>query len=310
MAPIFLEERDQIYSLGALALGNFDGVHLGHRRLIKKSALISKDLFLPSAVLTFAPHPKEFFQKEKGGFKRIYSLEQNSFLLKKLGTDLVFVHKFDLSCSELSAVDFLDQIFKRIKFKSLVVGFDFKLGKGRGGDAKTLQNWCLKRGLGFYVVEKQTLEGIKVSSTRIKEALSSGRLKEAAKMLGEPVHILGGVVKDQGIGKKIGFPTLNIKLPKNLALPKGVYQSEVFLKEKKYKSISNLGWRPTFHKEEKCLTLESHILEPFKESDSDFSKIRVNFLQYLRPEKAFSRKEYLIEQVQKDISLAKSLHEL
>jgi riboflavin kinase/FMN adenylyltransferase len=305
MSSFFIDSVDKPLSLGALALGSFDGVHLGHQKLIGIAQKESELLSLPSAVLSFFPHPKSFFSTPDKPFFQIYSNEQNIKELKSFGVDHVLFKKFDKICSDMTAFEFLEYIYSKLKFETLVVGFDFRFGKNRDAGLEALKKWSIENQVKLKVVNKIECEDQKISSTRIKEFLFKPDLDKVKQSLARPYKISGLVYADQGLGRKIGFPTLNLKLDLNTAICRGVYSSFVHFNQKKYKALSNIGLRPTVSNNQTSLALETHILDlkDIEIESGDF--IEVEFLKFIRPEKKFATIAELRDQIEADIASVK-----
>ncbi len=304
MSQINVESLTGELKIGALALGNFDGVHLGHRSLLDEAVRLSKELRLESGALTFSPHPREYFSPTT--YSRVYSMTQNIMLMEELGCQNVFVKSFDEACSLLSAESFMDLIFENLKFKILVVGFDFKFGKNREGDEGALSKWCFKNGVALKVVPCKGINGEKISSTKIKSLLSKGLVDVAALYLGKKYFHSGSTFKDQGLGVKMGFPTINLKLDHKIKIKRGVYLTDCFVSEQKYKAISNIGFRPSVSSKSDRLTLESHILDTNFRGTQSEGLVRVDFKKFVRAEQKFSNIESLKAQIEEDIRFARS----
>ena len=307
MSSFFIDSIDKPVLVGALAVGSFDGAHLGHQRLFEAVYKESLGLAKPSAILSFSPHPKSFFSTVKAPFLKIHSLEQNTIQIKRFGIDKVFFKKFDQACSEMSAPIFLDYVFSKINFAKLIVGFDFRFGKSRCGGLDELKNWCLNKNIELIVVPKIDHSDEKISSTRLKKALLAGNLKEASDFLGRAYSTIGAVYSDQGLGRKIGFPTINLKLDLNTAISYGVYSSVLHFKGKKYFGLSNVGLRPTVAKGQDFLALETHVLDSKGLQIEPGDLIEVEFITYIRPEKKFANLEELRSQIKEDVTHVKGL---
>ncbi len=304
MSEINIEGRLNSFKIGALALGNFDGVHLGHRELIRVCVERSNKLGLESGLLTFAPHPRAFFKPDT--YSRIYEFKQNIRIIKSLGVLKVFIKRFDKECSEYSSAEFLDFIFKKIKFKTLVVGFDFKFGKNKSGSHESLLKWCFKNFVELKVVEcRKDSKHEKISSTSIKKKLKKGLISTASGLLGGEYFQSSIVFQDKGLGKKIGFPTINLKLDPKITILHGVYLTDCFFAGKLYRAISNVGFRPTVFLSEDRMTLESHILDSNCPEIKNGDLFKVVFKEFIRNEQKFANIDELKTQIKADIMLAK-----
>lgn len=291
--------------LGALALGNFDGVHMGHRAVLEAAVEASADVEGDAAAITFAPHPREYFAPE--AYSKVYDLDQNIRLMKSFGMRQVFVQKFDHDFSELSAEDFLDFLYQKLKFKNLVTGFDFRFGKNRDGDDEVISNWCKKKNIGFKLVPCFAKNDLKVSTTLIKKKLDLGDVAGVSEILGHTYFHEGVVVQDQGLGKSIGFPTINLKLDSKTKILCGVYKTQIWIKNQAYSSISNIGFRPSVAESLDRMVLETHVLEEGFDENTKGEFVKVEFHKFIRPEQKFSSVSDLQEQIQIDVKAAKAL---
>ena len=284
-----------------VAIGNFDGIHLGHQKVITQAKQRAKKNNLPFGIITFEPIPVMFFNKKIKNH-RINSLEQKKNQLKKLRLDFLIVINFNKSFSKISAEDFVKKIiFKKIKCKFLFVSSNFKFGYKRKGNIKTLEKYA--KIYGYELIITKTLKKTKkiISSTVIRKKISQGKIHEINKLLNRLWCIKGKIIKGQQRGRKIGFPTCNTKIF-DYVIPKlGVYAVSVNIIGFKRKGIANLGYRPTFRG--KNLLLETNI---FRFNKNLYNKdIEVNFKKFIRPEKKFKNLDHLKKQIKIDITKAK-----
>jgi len=286
---------------GVIAIGNFDGLHLGHQKVINEAKRKAKINKLPFGVMTFEPIPVMFFNKKLKNH-RINSLEQKIFFLKKLKIDFLIIIKFNKNFSTLSAEKFIKKIiYEKTKCRYLYVSRNFKFGYKRQGNIKTLRKFeklfDYKRVVTTSYKKKKRI----ISSTKIRQNISAGKIEEANKLLGRNWSIEGKVIKGQKRGRQIGFPTCNLKL-KNYIIPKlGVYAVRVSNKNFNKNGIANIGYRPTFNGQ--SLLLETNI---FGFKKNLYNKvININFKKFIRPEKKFKNLEYLKKQIKLDIKQAK-----
>ena len=286
----------------AIAIGNFDGFHLGHQKVIKTGKRIAKENNLRFGLLVFHPLPVMFFNKKLKNF-RIDSLKQKIDSAIKLGVDFLIIKKFDKSFSKTTAENFIKIILHRkLKAKIIFVSQNFRFGKNRIGDIKLLKK---KENLLNY--KTKTIKPLNkkkkiISSTLIRKNIIKGKIDFANKMLGRYWTIEGNVKKGEKRGRKIGFPTCNLDLG-NYIVPKvGVYSSIVVINKKiKKKGIVNIGYKPTFGKNK--LLLEVHILG-LKKNLYD-KRIKVMLIKFIRSEKKFKSINQLKIQIKKDIRNAK-----
>lgn len=282
-----------------VTIGNFDGVHLGHRMLLERLFEKSKELNLPSALITFEPQPREFFAGEKvparlSRFREKVILLQNTELERLIC--LPFNEKTQNAPAEWFTEDFL---FKALNTQYLLVGDDFRFGRGREGDFNLLEKTGAEKG--FEVERAKTLEyqGERVSSSRVRKALSDGDFDLAESLLGRPYFIMGRVVYGRQLGRQLGVPTANIRLQRYRSALEGVYSVSVDgLEESAMPGIANIGIRPTVGGKEPLL--EVHLFDYSR--DIYGSLISVTFHNKIRDEQQFSSIDELKNQIEKDIA--------
>ena len=289
-----------------LAVGNFDGVHIGHQKIIKKLVSDASQDNKSSAVLSFNPHPRQFFSKNLDRYQ-IIGLEKKQQLLKDLGiTDLFSLH-FDQSIANLSPFDFIDKIIvQKLQVKKLVVGYDFRFGKNREGDTLLLRDHAAIHGFSLEIIEpiQNNFNQEVYSSTAIREAIRVGDVKKAKSILGYSWTMEGEVVPGDKMARGMGFPTANISPHEQIYPLKGVYVVQILLNDKMIKGIANFGERPTVNGTK--LLLEVHLFD-FDE-DIYGKQLTVEFLTFIRREKKFDNFSLLSEQIKKDIQVAKDYH--
>ncbi len=290
--------RDAVVSVGV-----FDGVHLGHARLLRRLVALAKAKDRVSIVITFTANPKALLN---GGNHTLYltDLGERMRVIKGLGVDLIAAIPPDHELFEISAEEFVDLLVRHLKMKGMVVGPDFALGKGREGDAKRLQALGEKRDFFVEVVPPEVLDGEIVSSTVIRQALVQGDLAKANRLLGRPFSVRGKVEAGTGKGSKIGFPTANVSLDEHYALPgDGVYCTRALFDNEERLSVTNIGFCPTLKGD--CRTIEVHILD-FK-GDLYGKELRIELLSRLRGERKFGSVDELCCQIARDIESARAL---
>jgi len=291
----------QKHKNSVIAIGNFDGLHIGHQKVLKEAKQKAKKNNLKFGLITFEPAPTMFFNKLIKNH-RIYSLNQKIYFLKRMKLDFVIIINFNKNFSNLSAEGFIEKIlFKKIKSKYIFVSRNFKFGKKRIGNVITLKNFEKKY---FYktIITPPHKKGKKiVSSSLIRKNIYQGRVKDAERLLGRTWSIEGEVVKGAQRGRKIGFPTCNIRL-NTYTMPKlGVYSVQIKINNLKKKGIANIGYRPTFNG--KRLLLEVNI---FGIKRNLYKKIlKISFIKFIRSEKKFKNINQLKIQIKKDIIIAK-----
>jgi len=286
-----------------LTIGVFDGVHLGHRLLLSRLVELSKKQNLSSLVITFGQHPQQVLFPQ-GGPLFLTDLAQRISLLKDTGVDDVLVLSFSQKLAELSAPEFLGMLKKYLRMRGLVIGSDSTLGRNREAGISELQKLGEKMGFSVTVVPPLKIDGQVVSSTAIRNALSRGDVERAAKLAGRPFSLEGKVVPGAGRGMKLGFPTANLGLKPEQALPQnGVYATLTEVDNKSYRSVTNIGKRPTFGPNERAV--EVHLLD--YSANLYGRSLKVTFLKRLRKERQFASAEELKRQILEDVRQSKAL---
>ncbi len=291
-----------------LAIGNFDGFHKGHVFIINSLKKIANAKNQPTAILSFNPHPREFFYNKSESFN-IYSKDDKVNFLKNLDIDIYIEFKFDKNLSDLSANQFVEKILiNKLKINNVVVGKDFKFGKDRLGNYKILENYSKNNNFNVHLVEALMLTdgSDKFSSSIIRENIKNGEIEKVNFALGRNWHMHGVIVEGDKRARKINFPTANVLPGKHILPRKGVYCIEAYINNKKYLGISNFGERPTVDGSK--LLLETHIFN-FNE-DIYGNDLTVQFLTFIRPEQKFVNFEELTKQIKKDIETAKKYHDI
>ncbi|MCC6276548.1 MAG: bifunctional riboflavin kinase/FAD synthetase [Oligoflexia bacterium] len=285
-------------------IGNFDGLHLGHRALVNRVLELAKKRHCLSVVLTFDPHPVKVLFPEKG-LKQIFDLEDRLRCLTELGVGRIVVMPFSRELSQLSPESFFNQVvLQDLRCEILVIGHDFSFGKDRAGTLDVLKRLGNQSGVEVIVEPPVMLDGKVVSSSGVRRAVSNGNMELAKRLLGRPFYMKGVVVKGAGRGKKIGFPTANLFTQSDLYPKGGVYVTEAVVKGQLFQSVTNAGTNPTFTSGHQVpVQIETHILD-FNE-DIYGEKIEVRFHQFIRDEKKFSSVEELIKQIALDSSQAR-----
>lgn len=288
----------------SVAIGNFDGVHLGHRALIASMLEKAKEEKLTATVLTFFPHPVEVLKPHKHP-ERLTTASEKLALLESLGVEQVLVARFDERLSQLSPERFFqDYLVSGLRAQSIHVGFNFCFGKNRSGDIQTLKKLTQEKIISLTVESQITANGEKVSSSIIRKLLLEGDVAHAKTLLGRAYSVTGQVIRGDGRGSKIGIPTANLRCPLEKLIPKnGVYAAKVQWQKDTLPAVVNVGVRPTFTDEPSDPVIEVHLLEFESKIYDEF--LTVEFVGHLREEKKFSGAEALKAQIQADIELAK-----
>lgn len=295
-----IDKKQQDLPNIALTIGNFDGIHFGHQKILQKLKSEAKKRNLNSALLTFEPHPAKIFGKNPQN--RIYNLSEKVRILKiENYIDYLFIISFDKNFIEIPANDFLKNILlKNINMKYLLIGYDFCFGKDRKGNAKFLDDNAKKLNFEFEQIAEQKKNDQTYSSSFVRTLIEDGKIKEANNILTRKFSISGIVIKGRGLAKDLGYRTANI-LPKQYQIrPKfGVYRVEISIANSDFlPAILNFGIKPTITDDERQI-FEIHILNFNK--DIYGKKVRIRFLDFIRDEKKFNNINELKEQIGKDI---------
>ncbi len=279
-----------------VTIGNFDGVHKGHQVLIEKTATYAKARGIKSAVFTFLNHPINYFVPEK--VKNIFDEKEKERLIEGFGIDYLIDIPFDKAMTQISAEQFIVKILKdKIHAKKIVVGHDFTFARNKEGTVDVLREIGHEYGIEVEIVQPIKINGIRVSSTFIRELISEGRVDEIPQYLGTPYVIEGEIIHGKANGRKMGYPTANISLKDQIINPKnGIYASRVIIDGKKYFGATNVGMNPTVNG--KYLSIETNILD-FDE-DIYGKRVRIEFLEKIRDEKKFESLDELRKQLDLD----------
>ena len=279
-------------------IGFFDGVHLGHRFLIQQVKVAATQTGWQSSIITFPVHPRQVIQSEFQP-QLLSSPEEKIELLASTGVNNCILLPFTRELSQLTAYEFMQLLYDKYKVRMLVIGYDHRFGHNR---AETFEDYCrYGRELGIHIMQASayTQEQDKVSSSAIRRALQNGDIRTATKFLGYHYYLEGTVVDGYKVGRKIGFPTANLRVdfPNKLIPSIGVYAVYVYVNGEKHKGMLNIGYRPTINNGTD-LSIEVHILD--FQGDIYHQKMRIEFIDFLRPEEKFNSVDELILQMQKD----------
>jgi len=282
----------------SLTIGNFDGVHLGHQDLLKDIRDKSIEDELRFVVVSFVPHPHEIL-KPADNFL-INSYEERRSLLRNFGVDYLLEIDFNRDFSTLKPQEFLDQyIFCKIPIKKLFLGHDFAFGSNKAGDHDFMQRYCEAKSIKCILQREYKIDNHEISSSIIRKHILSGRITDANKLLGRELYISGRVVKGEGRGRQIGFPTANLAYSSRRVIPHiGVYATRTLYKKTFYNSVTNIGVKPTFSSTDE-IHVETHLL------DFDLNiygeELSIFFLTHLRGEVKFNSIDELVAQIRKDV---------
>jgi len=283
----------------ALTIGNFDGVHLGHQAMLARLVAAARRLRVPSCVLTFEPHPREFFAPDQAP-TRLTSLREKLELLSGFGVERVQVCRFNYELAKTTAEDFIARVLHRgLAARWILVGDDFRFGARRSGDFVLLKQAAGGCGFELEAMPSVVLEGVRVSSTAVREALAAGDMVRAQRLLGRPYSISGRVVRGDGIGRRLGCPTANILMKHNRPPLAGIFAVEVHgLGAGALPAAASLGVRPTVARDARpCL--EVHLLD--FEGDVYGRHLTIEFLHKFRDEEKYADVETLKRQIAVDI---------
>lgn len=282
----------------ALTIGNFDGVHLGHQAMLAELKRAAARLGLPACVLTFEPHPREFFAPDKAP-TRLTSLREKLELLAACGVDRVHVCRFNYAFAQITAEDFIDGIIGRgLGASWVLVGDDFRFGARRAGSLVMLKQAAPRLGLEVAALASVTLDGERVSSTALRQALAAGDLERAGQLLGRTYSISGRVVRGDGLGRKLGFPTANVQMKHNRPPLTGIFAVRLHgAASEPLPAAASLGVRPTV-KQQGAPVLEVHALD--FSGDLYRRHVRVEFLHRLRDEEKYADLATLTRQIALD----------
>ncbi len=289
-----------------LAIGVFDGVHLGHQYLLRQTVERARALGIGAAALTFHPHPRSVVAPNSS-WAYLCSLEERIERIAELGLDLLMVLRFTLELAATPAADFIAELLRHVPLRELSVGADFRLGQGKQGDIALLRALGREHGFAVRPAPQVCLDGQVVSSTRIRELVQAGEVAAAGRWLGRPFSLRGDVVSGQGRGHTLGFPTANISLhPRQLLPADGVYAAWAHLRPTAghpLPALAYVGQRPTFNLEERVV--EVHLLDFSGELRGH--ELRAEFIARLRPDRRFGGADELIAQMNRDAARAREI---
>lgn len=287
-----------------IIIGNFDGVHVGHRQLIQKARQLGAELNLPILAWTFKKHPNSFM----GEHRYISTLSERLSFFEEEGVSMTYLADFE-QYRDISGDDFIKILSERFGAKCVVCGFNFTYGKNKSGNAAQLKEKLWELGVSSYVMPPVYIDGEVVSSSVIRKCISEGKAEKASVFLGRPYSFVLPVVHGNEYGRTIGVPTANLVFPEWRVVPRfGVYATLCQIDGRLYPSISNVGIRPTVKEEKKVVLCETHVIgQSFNLYDR---AIKVSLVSMIRDEKKFDTFDELVERVRLDVEAAKSFFEL
>ncbi|MBX3661788.1 MAG: bifunctional riboflavin kinase/FAD synthetase [Burkholderiales bacterium] len=285
----------------ALTIGNFDGVHLGHQAMLAKLRAAAAARGLPACVMTFEPHPREFFAPDQAPV-RLTSMREKLELLAAHGVERTLVLRFNFALAQVTAQDFIERILVRgLGARWLQVGDDFRFGARRAGDLPMLRAQAAQHGYEVEGMATVELDGARVSSTAVRDALAAGDVEKAARLLGRPYSISGRVTGGDGLGRKLGFPTANVQMKHNRPPLTGIFAVELRRRDgRPLQGVASLGVRPTVKAQGAAPVLEVFIFD-FQE-DIYGELVRVDFLHKFRDEAKYVDLETLKAQIARDVA--------
>ncbi|HMF48848.1 MAG TPA: bifunctional riboflavin kinase/FAD synthetase [Candidatus Saccharimonadales bacterium] len=288
-----------------VTMGNFDGIHLGHQGLIGGAVEDARSSRMPSVVLTFEPHPLQVLAPERAP-KMLLSHKDKMELLRSLGVDVVMIQHFDLQFAKLAAEEFVRVVLlDRLKAAKIWVGKDLRFGQGRKGGVDDLLRWGTEAGFQVGIVEPILVDGVRVSSSRIRQLITDGKVDGARSLLGRYHFVSGRVVTGHQRGRDLGFPTANISSRTEVLPADGIYATLLHLGERTLLSVSSVGLNPTFGAGPR--TIESHILN-FHE-DIYGAHVKLALVKKIRDEKKFASTDELTNQIRGDVASAQVIFE-
>jgi riboflavin kinase / FMN adenylyltransferase len=288
-----------------LAIGVFDGVHLGHQAVISTSAAHARAANGTPVVVTFDPHPEKILRPDKAPHL-LTATPHKITLIRDLGVGHLLIIPFDKQFAATEPEDFAEQLVKHSKsLREICVGHEWSFGKNRRGNLELLKKLGAQFDFNVVGIPEVKVNGELVSSTMIRHAVEAGDLRKAAEMLGREYTILGTVVPGADLGKKIGFPTANLSAHNEQFPPNGVYFAEARFGGVAYPGVVNLGYRPTVSSSKTARVLEIHLLD--FDRDIYGEDLEVRFIRYLRPEKKFENINALVHQIERDVQCAREL---
>lgn len=304
---IVLKKLDDLKSLYSeekieVTIGNFDGVHLGHREFLSRIHQDCKQNKAKFVVITFVPHPVQILKAQTGFL--INTFVERRELLAQCGVDYLLEIDFTRDFSTLLPEDFLEKfVFSFSGIEKIYLGHDFVFGANKSGNYKLAKNLCEEKKVSLILQDEFRLDNHAISSSVVRSSISTGEMGKVNSMLGRPYFLSGRVIKGQGRGKQIGFPTANMDFDKELMIPaKGVYITQTTIHEMTYNSVTNIGINPTFNMGQ-IVHIETHLLDFNRDIYGE--EMRVSFLKKLRDEKKFSSVNDLISQINSDVESVK-----
>jgi len=300
---IGIENIDRKFRNPVLTLGNFDGVHLGHQKIFKSVKEEAQKIDGEAIVFTFDPHPLQVLAPQRCP-PPLTPFKKKLMLMEMVGIDVIIVATFDFDLANITPETFVEQILvDKIGAKKILVGYNYYFGKDRKGNVEMLIRLGRQFGFEVKVIEAVKVNDTPVSSSKIRELIQCGEMRQAAQLLGRNYRLIGKVIWGTGRGKELGCPTANLEIPNGLYPKTGVYAVEAILGNKTYPGVANVGYNPTFG--ENPLSVEVHILDFTRDIYGE--EIQLIFLERIRDEEAFEDPDSLVGQMRKDIDVARKI---
>ena len=296
-----IENLKRSFRNPVVTLGNFDGIHLGHQRIFEKVIGEAKRINGESVVITFDPHPLKILYPEQCP-PLLTSFKKKMMLIEKTGIEKVLCIPFTRAFAEISPLEFVQQVLaERVKAKKIIVGYNYRFGRGKTGNVETLKSYCQLFNVEVEVVSALTVDGIIVSSSKIRELLKEGEVEKASTLLGKDYPVIGRVIEGARRGHLLGFPTANLEVSDELYPKPGVYAVGVEWHDQLFHGVANIGFNPTF--DPKVFSIEVYILNFDQNIYGD--EIQVSFRRRIRDEIRFNSPSDLIDQIKQDVEWAK-----
>jgi len=287
-----------------VTIGNFDGVHLGHRHIFQRLIHEAQEEERRAMLVTFVPHPKMVIHPERRPFYLLTTIEEKIKLLEEMGIDSIILIPFTLHYAETTAEAFIKEVlWKNLQIRKIFIGHDYRFGKDKAGNKDLLAIYGKKLGFDVVVIDAFSVGDTVISSTHIRKAILKGAVKQAALLLGRPYNVSGTVIEGKRRGSAMGFPTANIKPHKELLPARGVYAAIVNLEGERRQAVLNLGLNPTFGDVE--ISLEVHLMD--FSGDIYGKHMEVQFIDRIREEQTFPGPEELSFQIKKDTDKARAI---
>jgi riboflavin kinase/FMN adenylyltransferase len=287
-----------------LTIGVFDGIHRGHREIIRILTTEARANHAPAVLLTFDPHPASVLSGQE--IKCLTTPDERADLLGSLGVDVVITQRFTRDLSTATAWEYMSHLKQSLDLKRLLIGYDFALGKGREGNANRLAEIGGELGYSVEIVSALSDESGVISSTEIRKLVATGNVGEAAKLLGYQYTLSGEVIRGAGRGRTINFPTANIDYPQQKATPaNGIYACWAHLGNEKFMAATNIGFNPTFTPERQTPSLEAYLLD--FDRDIYGQQVKLEFVSRIRDELKFNSVESLISKIYEDVDKTRDL---